>query len=77
MLIDGDRRDAAVMKGFLVGRPGIKGGISREMGGKEAQRYCRLPVEREKVGDVAFVKGEGVFGQDDIAVVSGNGRDDS
>ncbi len=68
MLVERDGSNAMAMHDSLVGVPGIKGGISGDVRGKEAQRRHGADVEREEVGDIAFVKGLGVLSEHDIAI---------
>ncbi len=67
MAIEGNGGDAATGH-RLIDVPGIEGSISGDVGRKEAQGGHGADVEKEEVGDIAFVKGEGVLGQDHIAV---------
>ena len=74
MLIEGNGGDAADGRHRLIDVPGIEGGISGDVGRKEAQRGDGAEVERRKVGDIAFIEGLGILGQHDIPVDWGRCR---
>ncbi len=73
MLIQGNGSDAAPEGTGLIGIPGIEGGISSDVEGKEAQVGHRLDVEGRKVGHIGLVERQGVFGQHHVSVVSNGG----
>jgi hypothetical protein len=68
MLIERNGGDAAVTGGAFIDVVRIESGISGEVGGKEAQMSDGLQIKRMKKGDVVLIEGQGIFGQDDIAV---------
>ncbi len=61
MLVEWDRRDAAVPGCLLVDIPGIKSGISGQIHGERLQGCHSLLIEWTKVGDIPFIERLGVF----------------
>ena len=76
MGVEGDGGHPTAMQHRLIDVPGIKGGIGRDIVGKVAQVDDRLQVQGKEVGDIVLVEGQGVLGQDDIAIASHNGTGD-
>lgn len=72
MLIEGNGRNASPSGTGLGSVPAIEGGISGDMQRKAIERSDAVEVERDKGGDVVFVKRLRVLGQHDITIVRGD-----
>ncbi len=76
VLIERNRRNAALTGCRLVDVPRIIGRIGRQIGGKLVEGHDGVLIQGTKIGDIAFVEGLSVVGQHDGAIVSdGTHRD--
>ena len=71
--IEGNSSNATVMGGFLIDVPGIIGSIGGQMGGEVGKGKSSLIIEGAEVGNITFIKGQGIFSQHDIAIVGSSG----
>src|SRR5437588_5149737 len=69
MRVEGNGGQAPAKSHRLIHVPGIKSGISDQIGREKAQMGNQLDVERHEVGDIVLVEGLSVQSQDDIAIV--------
>lgn len=67
--VEGDGGHASNFSKGLINMLGIKSCIRRKIGGPKAKIINHPLIKRLKVGGVSFIKGLGVLGQDDIAIV--------
>jgi hypothetical protein len=62
MLVEWNRRNAAMTGGCLIDVPRIRGRIGGQIGVKAVKGHDRVLVQGPKIGDIAFVEGLRVVG---------------
>ena len=69
VLVEWNRRDAAMASWCLIHVPRIIGRIRRQIGGKLLEGHDGLLRQGTKIGDIAFVEGQGVLSQHHGSIV--------
>ena len=68
MSVEWNGRKAWPVGHRFIDVPIVIGGISGDPGGKLVEGHHGTPEEGTKIGDVGFVEGQGVLGEQDVSI---------
>jgi hypothetical protein len=77
VVMERNRSTAAVASSGIRDRPGVKGGIGRDVGWERLEGVHGVPIQGAKGGHIAFMEGLGAFGEDDLTGLGSGSRSDA